>query len=31
MNEKGVQNIVAPIAKNKVFENIDKYSRRQRL
>lgn len=31
MNEKGVQNIVAPTAKNKVFENIDKYSRRQRL
>ena len=31
MNEKGVQGIIAPIAKNKVFENINKYSKKQRI
>ncbi len=31
LNEKGVESIVKPIARNKTFENISEYSKKQRI
>ena len=31
LNERGVESIVTPVVKNKIFENIDKYSKKKRI